>query len=477
MRITKTILCKWLCVCLLVLPSLTAGAQQLAFPGAQGYGRYTTGGKAIDARGTKTYHVTSLDDCTDSNLKEGTLRWALHTGDDTPRTIVFDVCGTIYLKSVLAMAHPNVSILGQTAPGKGICIAGYTLKISKSNVILRYLRFRAGDIPNKSMTSLDVENVKHIIIDHCSMTWSMEENLTMYDCDSTTVQYCILAEGLYLSKNAKGARAYATQWGGEHATMHHCLIANVNNRAPRFNGMRKHSKYRGEHDQYVDNEFINNVVFNWGKPNSVYGGENYQSANQGNSYNRVIMEGNYFKPGPNTQLHCTEARYFVGASCHGNNDSGLGEWYLNGNMFELHSKWAPKTAVWSDASLKRVNADNLYGFADSLAERAFNTELGANKDIYNRYVLKQRPAYSGMPIETAKQAYRHVIKEAGCRLPELDEVDARILHEAAGKQDPRFAGRDSRGNVSRAMGIINSQYDVKLTKEDPNLHGWPYLGK
>lgn len=287
----------------MVLPSLTAGAQQLAFPGAQGYGRYTTGGKAIDARGTKTYHVTSLDDCTDSNLKEGTLRWALRTGDDTPRTIVFDVCGTIYLKSVLAMAHPNVSILGQTAPGKGICIAGYTLKISKSNVILRYLRFRAGDIPNKSMTSLDVENVKHIIIDHCSMTWSMEENLTMYDCDSTTVQYCILAEGLYLSKNAKGARSYATQWGGEHATMHHCLIANVNNRAPRFNGMRKHSKYRGEHDQYVDNEFINNVVFNWGKPNSVYGGENYQGANQGNSYNRVIMEGNYFKPGSNTQLH------------------------------------------------------------------------------------------------------------------------------------------------------------------------------
>lgn len=224
MRITKTILCKWLCVCLLVLPSLTAGAQQLAFPGAQGYGRCTTGGKAIDARGTKTYHVTSLDDCTDSNLKEGTLRWALRTGDDTPRTIVFDVCGTIYLKSVLAMAHPNVSILGQTAPGKGICIAGYTLKISKSNVILRYLRFRAGDIPNKSMTSLDVENVKHIIIDHCSMTWSMEENLTMYDCDSTTVQYCILAEGLYLSKNAKGARVCHAMGRRTryHAPLPHC---------------------------------------------------------------------------------------------------------------------------------------------------------------------------------------------------------------------------------------------------------------
>ena len=459
---------------LLLAGQATAGGKRTpAFPGAEGFGKYATGGRAIDDRGANVYYVTRLDDCKDSELVEGTLRWALRTGDDTPRTILFKVGGTIYLQSTLSMAHPNVSILGQSAPGGGICIAGYTMKICKPNVIIRYIRFRAGDLPNKSMTSLDVENTRNVILDHCSMTWSMEENLTLYDTDSTTVQWCIIAEGLYRSKNAKGARCYATQWGGEHGTMHHCLISNVNNRTPRFNGMRKTSKHRGDHDQFVDNEFINNVIFNWGKPNSIYGGECYQDCNDGNSYNRVYMINNYFRPGPNTQAHVTDQRYFAWASS--TKGRGLGQWLLKGNIFELSSYYAPKTAVWSDEILKKVNKDNLYGFAENSVERCFDTEDGASETIYNNHVIRKQKVKSDVKTYDAREAYRQVYQEAGASLPRYDEVDLRLLDEAAGIIAPQFYGKKEDGSMERALGIINSQNDVILKKEDPNMKGWPDL--
>ncbi len=459
-----------------VLASLNVVAQELAFPGAEGFGKYATGGRAIDARGNDTLRVTSLEDCPDNQLQKGTLRWAIRKGGDKPRVIVFDVAGTIYLTHPLSFTHPNVSILGQTAPAGGICIAGYTFKITKSNVIVRYIRFRAGDLPNKSMTSLDVENVKNIMIDHCSMTWSMEENLTMYDCDSTTVQWCVIAEGLYRSKNAKGARSYATQWGGQHATMHHCLIANVNNRAPRFNGVRKASRNPGDHDKYVDNEFINNVIYNWGKPNSLYGGECFEEAGD-DAYNRVYMINNYFRPGPTTQKNLKdEPRYFVQASYKNKAGKGLGEWYLSGNHFELNSKWAPDNKLWKNSVLKKVNEDNMYGVLDSLPERAFNTEIGVNKDIVSTRIMMGPTATSNVNTETAEEAFQSVIKGAGARLPKMDEVDARILSEAAGLIDPMFAGKKD-GEPERGWGIINSQKDITLIHNDELLQGWPDLTK
>ena len=460
-------------------------ADLVAFPGAEGFGRFTTGGRMTDNRGARVYYVTRNDDCSDNNLVEGTLRWALKTGDDTPRTVLFRTCGTIYLTSNLSLSHPNITIDGQTAPGGGICIAGYMLKVSRPNVIIRYIRFRAGDLPNKSMTSLDVENTHHVILDHCSMTWSMEENLTMYDCDSTTVQWSIISEGLYNSKNSKGARSYATQWGGEHGTMHHCLISNVNNRTPRFNGVRSQSDTPGAHDQFVDNEFINNVMYNWGKPNSVYGGECYTDINKGDNYNRVYMINNYYRPGPTTKQNTGNSRYFAGASSTGR---GLGEWYLSGNKFELSSKFAPATAIWSNETLEKVNADNLYGFASNSQERAFDTEDGCSQAIYDKYILQKQTLSSGLSTsETADEAFALVTKQAGASLPRYDEVDQRLLDEAAGTVDPVFAGRT--GNVmDRGLGIINSPADITLQRHDEfyaldeatgqtiKTDMWPWLG-
>ena len=363
----------------------------VAFPGAEGWGRFTTGGRAIDSRGSKVYYVTRLDDCPDDELVEGTLRWALQSGDDTPRTVLFNTCGTIYLTSKLKFRHGNISIEGQTAPGGGICIAGYPLNISKPNIIIRHIRFRAGDLVNNSMAALDIENTDHVVLDHCSITWSMEEALTMYDCDSTTVQWTILGEALYRSKNHKGSRAYATQWGGEHGTMHHCLLTNSNSRSPRFNGVRSESKNPGEHDQFVDNEFINNVVFNWGRSNSIYGGECYKDINGGNDYNRVYMINNFYRPGPATQAGTARDRYFVGASSTKKGLNGLGQWYLSGNKFEVNGKWLPKSSnVWTESSLKRVNANNLYGFTNGLQERAFNTEEGCSQRIYTAITLSEQ---------------------------------------------------------------------------------------
>ena len=257
----------------LLATSTAIFAQQPAFPGAEGWGRYATGGRAIDERGSTVKYVTRLDDCSDDNLVEGTLRWALRSGDDTPRTILFAVSGTIKLTSRLKFAYPNVTMTGQSAPGGGVCISGANIYVCKDNVIIRHLRFRAGDEAGSNYSAIDIENTKHVIIDHCSFSWSMEENVTMYDNDSTTMQWCILSEPLYYSRHKKGVRGYGSQWGGEHSSFHHNLLAHCASRSPRLNGARDGNTNYGSHDQYVDTEIANNVIFNWGKKEAVYGGE------------------------------------------------------------------------------------------------------------------------------------------------------------------------------------------------------------
>lgn len=449
-----------------------ARAQQLAFPGADGYGKYVTGG-----RGGEVCYVTRLDDCSDSNLVPGTLRWALrHNNGGKPRTILFNVSGTIYLTSKLKFQYPDVSILGQSAPGGGICLAGYNMYICRNNVIIRYIRFRAGDIPNSSMTGLDMENADNVIIDHCSMTWSMEECLTAYDTDYTTIQWCIIGEGLYNSKNSKGARSYATQWGGEHSTMHHSLITNSHSRAPRFNGVRDVSETKGAHDYQVDSEFANNVVYNWSGSANQYGGEYAKTkvevpawTKSDPGYNRVYLFNNYYRPGPSTKRGTSGGRYFCAPS------TPYGEWYLSGNKFETSSKWAPSSTIWSDAELQKVNADNLYGAVEENDSRGINL-TGANASTY---IMKSVPsALSGMTYESADAAYQKVVAQAGASLPRYDEVDRRLLDEAAGKIDPKFAGP----SITTDPGIIDSPDDIKLTEHDTYLVGgniytnYPFLG-
>ena len=431
----------------------------VSFPGAEGYGRFTTGGRAFDNRGSRVYYVTRLDDCSDDNLVEGTFRWAVKSGDDTPRTVLFKVGGTIYLTSKLSGLKPNLTIAGQTAPGGGICLAGYQMKLP-SNSIVRHIRFRAGDLPSNSnanngnsMSMLDVENVQNIILDHCTFAWSMEENLTMYDCNYTTVQWCIFSESLYNSGNMKGARAYGAQWGGEHGTMHHCLFAHNVSRSPRFNGVRS-----SVNDRQVDSEFINNVIYNWGNHNSVYGGE--CSAGGATDYNRTYMINNYYRPGPATKAGTSNGRHFVRPT--GGSINEVGEWYLSGNKFETGSKWAGNAAFWKDDILEKVNADNYWGFLTEKGRGIHFWSLNPSQQLYDEKLLKSLPeGYQlTMSYETADEAYEKVVKQAGASLPRYDEVDARILKEAAGEIDPQFKGDYGQ------LGIIDTPYDITLQSHD-----------
>jgi len=470
---------KRLILSLVTLFCAVAGATAqnvLAFPGADGYAKDITGG-----RGGKVYYVTRTDDCSDDDLVEGTLRWALRYGNDTARVILFNTNGTIYLTSKLRTVHDNVSILGQSAPGGGVCLAGWPLYIKNKNYIVRYMRFRGGDVPSTSLASLDVENAQQVMLDHCSITWSMEESLTLFDCNTTTVQWCIIGEGLYSSKNAKGSRAYATQWGGEKATMHHTLITNSHSRSPRFNGTREeisdpharefnYNETVGEHDQFSDNEFVNNVVFNWGGSGAIYGGEWWYDRMDSVGYNRTYMINNFYRPGPSTKARTANARYFAGASG-ATSGSGakdaFGQWYLSGNKFEVNGTYSSKSGVWSSTELEKVNADNLYGFTSGNSSRAFNMEGETNWSArYNKFVMTSLPyALSGLSHdESAETAYSKVVEQAGAALPRFDEVDQRLLDEAAGKVEPKYIG--SSLSSTTEYGIIDSPSDITLANHD-----------
>lgn len=471
--------------------------QQPAFPGAEGWGMYTTGGRAVDEKGSVVYHVTSLEDCTDDNLVEGTLRWALNTGDDTPRTILFDVCGTIKLASRLKFSHPNVSILGQSAPGGGICISGANIYVCKNNVIIRHLRFRAGDEADKNYSAIDIENVENVIIDHCSFSWSMEENVTMYDNNYTTMQWCILSEPLYYSRHKKGERGYGSQWGGEHSSFHHNLLAHCVSRGPRLNGARDHNTDYGAHDQFVDTEIVNNVMYNWGKKECTHGGEldapdelytiikktlddgsviKDTIARYSGTYVNNNLVNNYYKPGPTTDACAGGYRWFARIS---RIDGGYGKyskWYVNGNVMEENNHHYSNATQSSEDKFKgnyeKINTNNWYNANSSSSQKGLDIQYGANDANMQKHYLDKDTTMSGLiSIESAEDAYSSVIAKAGCTLPRRDAVDVRILAEASGKREPIYHGSFK----ATYLGVIDSQNDLKPANADDTWSAWPSL--
>ena len=265
-------------------------AQHLSFPGAEGAGRFVSGGRCRAAVPTTVFEVTSLSD---ANVA-GTLRYALsQPASAAPsRTVVFRVCGTIHLTARLSIPA-NTTLAGQTAPGDGICLADRQVQVSGNNVVVRFVRFRLGDrYPQESglgMTNgssdedaFDGIDHKNIIVDHCTMSWSEDEAFTFYGAatDSMTLQWNLISEPLNYAYHFETGdtdyerHGYGGIWGGRRASFHHNLFAQCSNRTPRWDGTRYGAAVGSENC-----DFRNNVIYDWGS-NNVYGGE-------GGNYNLV----------------------------------------------------------------------------------------------------------------------------------------------------------------------------------------------
>lgn len=372
-----------------------------AFPGAEGHGRFTTGG-----RGGQVIYVSNLNDS-----GPGSLREAVSTSG--PRIIMFKVSGIIELQSTLSIVNDNLTIAGQSAPGEGITIKNHAVYVGANNVIIRYMRFRMGDEAQAENDAIWGRNNQNIIIDHCSMSWSTDECSSFYDNANFTMQWCILSESLRNSIHGKGKHGYGGIWGGKKASFHHNLLAHHDSRNPRMNGSRYSNLPNLE---VVD--FRNNVLYNWGA-NSGYAGE-------GGSYNFV---NNYYKPGPATSSN-TKERIFSPNADGGTNNQQAGVWgvfYVDGNYMN---------------GSQSVTDDNWIG-------------IHPNPSTKNKEELKSSVEFNKGQIttHTAVATFNQVLQYAGASY-QRDGVDSRITQEAL---SGTYTFEGSNGSTN---GLIDTQNDV-----------------
>jgi pectate lyase len=376
-----------------------------AFPGAWGGGMFITGG-----RGGRVIAVTNLNDS-----GPGSLRAAID--ERGPRIVVFRVAGIIPLESNLNINQPDITIAGQSAPGDGICLANHSLNINTHNVILRHLRVRRGQ-PEGGQGSDNIGGnpVGQIIVDHCSASWGMDENLSLYrymkptaagsdvklPTMNVTVQWSISSEAL----NA-GSHAFGGTWGGQDSTFHHNLFACNTARNPSI-GMSGEFDYR------------NNVIFNW----------RHRTMDGGDETSLVNVINNYYKPGPatNPDMQSTIARieqrnmYSPGnrwqtGSWYPATRGRPGKWYVAGNIVE---------------GFPEVTRDNWRGMRGPEELARVNTP------------------FEGWPVmqQTAQEAFESVLAKAGATLPRRDAVDKRVVEMVR------------TGKVITANGIVSDPKEV-----------------
>ena len=433
---------------LLATRSVSAQELQPAFPGAEGFGRYVTGG-----RGGNVFHVTNLNDS-----GEGSLRWALSQAGI--KTIVFDVSGTIELKSKLNIPS-NTTIAGQTAPGDGICVADYPCAINGNNVIVRYMRFRLG---NDYVTTNGADgwdgfgalDKNNYIIDYCSVSWSIDECLSCIGGKNITVQWCISAQSLRHAGHTKGNHGYGGNWGGSGASFHHNLMIHHESRTPRLG-----PRYTTQLDERMD--MRNNVIYNW-TGNGVYGGEAMT----------INIVNNYYKPGPGSPsgvkgmriaaVNLRTTKYVTQYTAYKPTEHIWGKFFVDGNVNTKYSQ---------------VTEDNwTYGMYNQIS----NSD---NDNLYTAVAKDTMRLRSPMPFphtttHSADVAYEKVLAYAGASL-HRDSHDALMVSDCrdgiatyTGDYYEKKATSPTEGKKN-AAGIINSPYDNKPAGADDNWSPWPTL--
>ncbi len=431
-QLKRIILCL---MAIMVWMPMTAQEKTPAFPGAEGFGRYVTGG-----RGGKVLHVKNLKD---SGYQS--LRWCLQqTG---AKTIVFDVSGTIHLESELSIPS-NTTIAGQTAPGDGICVADYPCSIKGNNVIVRYMRFRLG---NKNVKKDGADgwdgfggfDKQDWIIDHCSVSWSIDECLSVLGNKNTTVQWCLVAQSLVNSGHSKGAHGYGGNWGGSGASFHHNLIAHHGSRTPRL-GPRPTTQL----DERMD--MRNNVIYNFGG-NGCYGGEGM----------KVNIVNNYYKPGPGSPTG-DKGKRIAGIGVRTNSYVTTypayapalhlwGKYYVTGNV---NSKYSDVTSNnWTYGIYNQIDASGCDG-----------TYTAATKDSIK---IDEPIDFIATTTHTAQKAYEKVLEYAGACKSRDTFDDLMVSDTRDGKATYTGSGL--------SKGFVNSQNDNKPSGAGSDWSAWPTL--
>lgn len=389
-------------------------ARRVAFEGAEGYGRFAIGG-----RGGVVVKVTNLND-----RGPGSLRDAIE-GDYGPRTIIFDVGGLITLESdlVINAARPYITVAGQTAPGKGICIRKHQFGLSGArDVIVRFLRVRVGDISGETQNASGMAGADHCIMDHCSLSWGIDEVISTRNARNVTLQRTLIAEALNIAGHdhyPPGTRhGYAASVGGDIASLHHNLLAHCEGRNWSLaGGLDAQGRFAGRLD------IFNNVVYNWGGRTTDGGAH------------QVNFVNNFYKPGP-------ASRHFYILTAQYDNFPGTQQYYFAGNVMP--------------------------GYYQTNQQAQARRATGYVPTTYSPWVDQPFfPSYA--TIHEVTNAYKIVLSDVGCNLPQPDDMDRRIIHEVL---NGTFTYR---GSVSGDPGLPDSQNDVGGWEDYPEVHrppGW-----
>lgn len=390
-----------------------APVRQLAFPTAEGYGRFALGG-----RSGRVIAVTNLADS-----GPGTLREAVEGSG--PRTVVFDVSGLITLESrlIIRSTNSNLTIAGQTAPGNGICIRKYNLgMLGATNVIARYLRVRPGNISGMTLDGMGMASSDNCIMDHCSISWTLDESFSSRGGKNITLQRTLISEALNEAGHKKyppgTQHGYAASIGGDIGSFHHNLLAHCAGRNWSLAGglTKSNSHYAGRLD------LRNNVVYNW-KSRATDGGAH-----------EVNFVNNYYQPGPAT-------KFFYALNAQYGGFPGSQRYYFAGNVMP-----------------------GRFGLTNQEAGRTATTERGGRLPTeYSPW--SDAPFFEAyVKTHSAAEAYTNVLANVGCNFPALDEHDQRIIAET------RAGTAKFKGSKTGLPGLPDSQDDVGGWDNYPEVH-------